>query len=79
MEDSLKLRVKRFGIYQQITFRLKTIDFGSSKSYYYGTEEVVEYSELLRLANEKKLPFGGRNGIVYPLNKSAKDYLLDKS
>lgn len=72
---SIKLKVRRSGMYQQITFKIKRIPMG--KEYYVELffDRVLEMPELQRIANETALPVEAENGRAFPTGKGASDFL----
>lgn len=71
---SIKIRVKRSGMFQQLTFSTKTVAFGNMEFIELFTERIVDTSELLRVANEIGLPVEAPNGRAFPAGTSAKDF-----
>ena len=74
-DGSVKVRVKRSGMYQVITLRFKHIPMG--KDYYVELffDRVLEMPELKRVANEMMLPVEAENGRAFPEGKGAGDFL----
>ncbi len=71
---SVKIRVKRSGMLQQMTF---TIHKATSSNITYTelyTERLIDTSELLRIAEEFGLPVHAQNGSAFPKGTSASDF-----
>ncbi len=71
---SIKLRVVRSGMYQQMTFHVKMVEYSGITFMELFTERVIDMSELLRLAEEIKLPVESQNGRAFPKGTGAKDF-----
>lgn len=71
---SIKIRVKRSGMYQQLTFFVRKTTTGDLSFVELFTERVLDTSELLRVSNEVGLPLSAPNGKAFPTGKSAKDF-----
>ncbi len=71
---SIKIRVRRSGILQQLTFRVKRVHAGNVEYVELFTERIVDTSELIRIANEVKLPIEAPNATAFPDGTSATDY-----
>ena len=74
-EGSIKIRVKRTGMFQVQTFTVRDVKFGSDYFYELYIDKVVELPELERIANEIGIAVEASNGRVFPEGKSAKDFL----
>lgn len=72
---SIKIRVKRSGMYQQLTFFIKKATTGNVSFVELFTERVLDTSELLRVSNEIGLPLEAPNGKAFPTGTSAKDFI----
>lgn len=75
-EQELKIRVRKFGMFQNLVFRLTEEATGERKSFFYSTDKNVELAELERIANQYNLPFSAKNGRAYPKGKNSQDYLV---
>jgi hypothetical protein len=71
---SIKIRVKRSGIFQQLTFRVRRVKTGNVEYIELFTDRIVDVSELIRVANEIKLPIEAPNATVFPEGTTAMDY-----
>lgn len=67
-------RVKRAGMFQQITFKVKKIPIGNSYFVELFVNRVVDLDEVVRLANEIGLPVEAENGRAFPIGKGASDF-----
>lgn len=72
---SVMVRVKRSGMLQSLTLRIKKVSIG--KDYfielYFG--RMLDMSELQRVANELGLPLEAENGRAFPEGTGAKDFM----
>lgn len=76
-QGSIKLRVSRSGIFQQITFRTKSTSIGNIKFIELYTERTIELTELAKIAEESELPVEAPNGRAFPKGKGATDFQMD--
>ncbi|MGC8699523.1 MAG: hypothetical protein ACP5HW_00085 [Candidatus Micrarchaeia archaeon] len=74
---SIKIRVRRSGMLQQLTFTVREANAGNRKYYELATERIVDTSELLRVANEVGLPVKAPNGEAFPKGTGATDFLVE--
>ena len=75
LQGSIKVRVKRSGMLQQMTFIVKRIPLGKDTFPELFLDRVIDISELQRVANEIGLPVETQNGKAFPTGKAAKDFL----
>lgn len=75
LQGSIKVRVKRSGMLQQMTFIVKRIPLGKDTFPELFLDRVIDISELQRVANEIGLPVETQNGKAFPTGKGAKDFL----
>ncbi len=73
---SVKIRVKRSGMFQQLTFTVKKVRQGNIEYAELFTERLVDTPELLRISQEVGLPVEAPNGRVFPKGKSAADFAV---
>ncbi len=71
---SIKIRVVRSGMYQQLTFVVKRVKEGNIEYPELFTGRQVDISELKRIANEIGLPVEAPNGHAFPTSTSAIDF-----
>ncbi|MDE1850551.1 MAG: hypothetical protein KGH54_02025 [Candidatus Micrarchaeota archaeon] len=74
LHGSIKIRVKRSGMYQQLTFSVKKAQIGNVSFVELFTDRIVDTSELLRVSEELRLPIEAPNGKVFPKGTSAQDF-----
>ncbi len=74
-EGELKLKVKRAGMLQFITFHIKKIPTGNFEYPELYSERVIDISELIRIANEVGLPVEAHGVRAFPDGKGAKDFI----
>ena len=72
---SITVRVRRSGMYQRQTFKIKKIEIGKDYFVELHLPKVLDMSELQRLANELELPVEAENGRAFPEGRGAKDFL----
>ncbi len=72
---SIKVRVKRSGMLQQMTFTIRKVPLGKDYSVELFLDRVIDISELQRIANEIGLPVETQNGKAFPTGTGAKDFL----
>ncbi|MEM0094481.1 MAG: hypothetical protein QXF41_02330 [Candidatus Micrarchaeaceae archaeon] len=71
---SIKIRVKRSGMFQQITFKVKRVSEANIVFTELFTERIIDTSELLRVASEIGMPVEAPNGRAFPAGTSASDF-----
>jgi len=76
-KGSIKIRVRRSGMLQQLTFKVKEAASGDIRYYELYTERLVDISELTRVAEEVGLPVEAPNGRAFPKGTGATDFLIE--
>jgi hypothetical protein len=76
-EGSIKKRVTRSGMLQQMTFRVRKVIAGDVQYVELFCDRTIDMSELVRLANETGLPVEAQNGKAFPNGTSAIDFQMD--
>ena len=71
---SIKIRVKRSGMYQLLTFRIKKAQNGNVDFIELFTDRIVDTSELLKVSEDIGLPVEAPNAKVFPKGTSAQDF-----
>ncbi|MDE1761965.1 MAG: hypothetical protein KGH78_02100 [Candidatus Micrarchaeota archaeon] len=71
---SIKIRVKRSGMYQQLTFHARKALMGNVEFIELFTDRIVDTSELLKVAEDFGLPIEAPNAKVFPKGTSAQDF-----
>ncbi|MDE1822729.1 MAG: hypothetical protein KGI00_03380 [Candidatus Micrarchaeota archaeon] len=74
VSGSVKIRLRRDGMFQQLTFAVKKIKMGNLEYSELFTDRIIDVSELSRIANEVGLPVEAKNGRAFPSGTSAKDF-----
>lgn len=74
-DGSVSVRVKRSGMFQLLTFRIKKIRLGADEFTELHSEKVIELGELKKVAEETGLPVEAQNGRAFPEGKGAKDFV----
>lgn len=72
---SIKVRVSRSGMLQQLTFTIKRVRLGQDEFVELYVGRVLDMPELKRVANETSLPVESENGRAFPEGMGAKDFL----
>jgi hypothetical protein len=72
---SIKIRVRRSGMLQQLTFNVKKVNIGDSEYVELYTSRIVDTSELLRVSEETGLPVEAPNGKAFPKGTAALDFI----
>ncbi len=70
----ISIRIKRAGMLQFQTFKVRRITLGSEQFVELYLPKIVDISELHRIANEFDLPVEAENGRAFPEGKGAKDF-----
>ena len=73
-QGSIKLRVNRSGMFQQITFRVKKAKLGNIEYTELSTDRIIELAELAKISQEIGLPVEAPNGRAFPKGTSASDF-----
>ena len=68
-------RIKRFGIFQLLTFKIERKKTVLGEVPYMKTDRVVEMSELVRISEEFGLPIDSLSGRIFPRGKMEKDFV----
>jgi hypothetical protein len=71
---TIKIRVNRSGMFQHITFKIKTLKLGNVEYYVLFTERTIGLTELAKIAEEIGLPVEAPNGTAFPKGTSAMDF-----
>jgi hypothetical protein len=71
---SVKIRVVRSGMYQQMTFMVRQVKLGNLIYTELYTDRQVDITELTRVSNEVGLPIEAQNGKAFPKGTSATDF-----
>ncbi len=73
--NEIRIRVKRTGMYQVLTFSIKKVPLGDTYFVELYTKKVLDLSELKRVANETGLPVEAENSRAFPEGKGATDFI----
>ncbi len=73
-EGSVKIRVVRSGMFQQMTFTVRRVTLGNVTYAELYTDRIIDISELTRIANDIGLPAESQNGKAFPKGTSATDF-----
>ncbi len=71
---SVKIRITRSGMLQQMTFTVREVRTGNIKYVELFCDRMIDMSELLRVANQTGLPVEAQNGTAFPEGTSASDF-----
>ncbi len=69
------IKVKRAGTLQFQEFVVKKIPSPVGAYVVLHVENFIDLSELLRLAEEYKLPISAKNGVVFPQGTASRDFV----
>ncbi|MGC8495698.1 MAG: hypothetical protein ACP5RM_00280 [Candidatus Micrarchaeia archaeon] len=73
--SEIKVRVKRTGMFQLITFTPRLVTVGNEKFAELYTKKMIDLSELKRVANELGAPVEADTLRAFPEGKGAKDFM----
>jgi hypothetical protein len=73
--NQIKIRVKRNGMFQLLTFKLIRKQTIGGKVPYLVLDRYLDISELLKIAQEYDLPIETPSGKIFPLGKKEQDFL----
>lgn len=74
-DGSVKIRVRRAGMLQLMTFRVRKVKHANIEFVELFVPRVIDMSELTRVANEVGLPVEAENGSAFPAGKGATDFV----
>ncbi len=74
-KGSIKIRVVRNGMFQQLTFSVKRIKHGNIEYVELATDRQIDISELTKIAESVGLPVQSQNGQAFPKGTSAVDFV----
>lgn len=72
---SVVVRVKRSGMFQSLTLRIKKVSMGKDYFVELYFSRMLDMSELQRVANELGLPVEVENGRAFPEGTGATDFM----
>jgi hypothetical protein len=73
-QGSIKLRVNRSGMFQQITFKVRKAKVGNIEYMELFTDRIIELTELAKISEEIGLPVEAPNGRAFPKGTGAADF-----
>lgn len=73
-KGSVKIRVVRNGMFQQLTFTVRRVQMGNVSYPELSTDRLVDVSELAKIAEDMGLPVEAQNGRAFPKGRSAADF-----
>jgi hypothetical protein len=73
--NEMRIRVKRTGMYQVLTFTIRKVPIGNSYFVELYTKKIVDISELKRVADEFGIPVEAENGRAFPEGKGSADFI----
>ncbi len=74
LNGSVKMRVIRSGMYQQMTFVIKKVRLGNVEYKELFIDRLIDMSEINRIANEIGLPVEAQNGRAFPKGTSSQNF-----
>ncbi len=72
---SIKIRVVRSGMFQQMTFTVRKVKHGNIEYIELATDRQIDMSELSRVADEIGLPIEAQNAKAFPKGTSSVDFV----
>jgi len=75
-QGSIKVRVTRGGIGQQVTFRVRRKDFSGIKYVGLFTDRIIALTELEKIADDIGLPVEAPNGEAFPTGTGRSDFAV---
>lgn len=73
-KGSIKIRVCRSGMFQNLTFTIRKTNMGNVSYTELFTERIIDASEISRITNEIGLPLETKNGKAFPNGTTAADF-----
>jgi hypothetical protein len=70
-----EIRVMRSGMLQREEFLVKRVDSPHGRYAVLEVDKFIDLKELLRIAEEYKLPIYAKNGKVFPKGSSPRDFV----
>ena len=74
-KGKMDIKVKRAGTLQFQEFVVKKIPSPVGEYVVLHVENFIDLSELLRLAEEYKLPISAKNGVAFPQGTASRDFV----
>ena len=74
LQGSVRIRVTRGGVGQQVTFRVRQKDFAGTKYFELFTDRIIALTELENIANDVGLPVEAPNGEAFPTGTGRSDF-----
>lgn len=71
---SIKIRVVRSGMFQQMTFKVKKAKTGNVEYTELFIDRMIDTHEIIRIAKEIGLPVEAQNGRAFPEGTNASDF-----
>lgn len=71
---SVKIRVLRSGMYQQMTFKVKRAKNVNTEYLELFIDRMIDTHEIIRIAKEFGLPVEAQNGKAFPEGTTASDF-----
>jgi len=71
---SVKIRVIRSGMFQQMTFRTRKVKAGNIEYTELFIDRMIDSREIQRIAREYGLPVEAQNGKAFPEGTTASDF-----
>lgn len=71
---SVKIRVTRSGMFQQMTFRIRRVKTGNIEYAELFIDRMIDTPEIIRIAREFGLPVQAQNGRAFPEGTTASDF-----
>ncbi len=71
---SVKIRVVRSGMYQQMTFKIRKVKAGNIEYTELYIDRMIDTHEIIRISGEIGLPVEAQNGKAFPEGTTASDF-----
>lgn len=71
---SIKIRVMRSGMFQQMTFKVRKVRNGNIEYAELFIDRMIDSNEITRIAREYGLPVEAQNGRAFPEGTTASDF-----
>jgi hypothetical protein len=75
-QGSIKVRVTRGGLAQQVTFRVRHKSFAGASYVELFTDRIIALTELENIANDIGLPVEAPNGEAFPAGTGRSDFTV---
>lgn len=74
-EGGIRLKVRRAGMFQFQTFKIRRVPIGKEMFVELFLDKVMDMAEVKRVSESTGLPVETENGRIFPEGKGAKDFI----